>query len=100
MCYGCWEEYGKPQIDNEKVREAVEWVREVYEYHSAGGGLHIILDDFNIEDEHIELCDKWIREHGAGPGEEECLALFKTMTMDERASALALEDGYWGGSDD
>ena len=29
---------------------------EVYEYSAVGGNLHIVLDDYNIEDSHILWC--------------------------------------------
>ena len=31
----------------------IEKCKELYDYHSAGGSLHIVLDDENTEDSHI-----------------------------------------------
>lgn len=39
----------------EKVKEAI---LEVYKYSSVGSGLHIVLDDESVEDEHIKWCLK------------------------------------------
>jgi hypothetical protein len=31
-------------------------IRLVYSYSGVGGGLHIVLDDGNVEDHHIKWC--------------------------------------------
>ncbi len=61
MCDGCWDEYGKPDIVNEKTEAALALVRQVYAAPrgGAGGRLHIVLDDWNLEDEHIYWCHKF-----------------------------------------
>ncbi len=108
MCDNCWKEHGSPKIINRFTKALQPLIDDVYEHHGAGGGLHIILDDFNIEDGHIQLCQDWI-EHERGNGiykcepvspeqlkaERACLKLLKQMTVEERASALALHDGYF-----
>lgn len=38
-----------------QIREAI---KEVYKYHSAGSGLHIVLDDLNTETHYIKWCIK------------------------------------------
>lgn len=122
MCYGCWEEAGKPQIDNEKVRAAVPLIAEVYGYSCVGGNLHIVLDDWNIEDGNLEFCSGCINGAGVMPledgaadchqryndekrknpdppdqlaAERACCDAFMAMTEDERSSALALYDQFW-----
>jgi hypothetical protein len=60
MCYECWEEEGKPQIDTPAVREAAAAVGAVYELNGVGGNLHIVLDDWNLEDGSVEFCDRQI----------------------------------------
>jgi len=122
MCYGCWEECEKPKIDNEKVRAAVPLIAAVYELACTGGNLHIVLDDWNIEDGNLEFCSQCINGAGVMPlkgstvdahlrynedkranpdppeqlaAERACCDAFMAMTEDERLSALALYDGYW-----
>jgi hypothetical protein len=122
MCYECWEEYGKPTIDTPIVRAAAEAVAKVYETSCTGGNLHIVLDDWNIKDGNLEFCSKCIDGAGVMPldgstfegdlrynaeklanpdppeqlaAERRCCDLFQQITEEERASALALNDGFW-----
>jgi len=97
MCVNCWRDRGSPTIDNERTRRAVELIGDVYECHGAGGGLHVILDDFNIDNGHMAFCagyidsDEYKRDCSPGrlAAERACLVLLRGMTVDERASALA-----------
>ena len=103
MCEHCWEENGEPKIINEKTEAAAKLIAEVYKHHEAGGGLHIIVDDFNIERDHLLFCEQYIgrpeyvKEVSASrlKAERKCLAALMEMTEDERASALAIHDGYF-----
>lgn len=103
MCYGCYEEYGFPKIVTESTLAAAEAAKKVYEFSCVGGNLHIVLDDWNIEDESLEFCRQSIIRVRAGtPGqyddtepeqvdaEDGCLKLLEAMSIQERASALAL----------
>lgn len=96
MCYGCWEEIGKPSIINDSVKEAAKKIAAVYDIHAAGGRLHMILDDWNVEDEYIVsnwsyLADPENRENrDQEEAEFSCLKTFEKLTLDERYSALAL----------
>lgn len=79
---------------------------------------HIVLDDWNLEDSNLEFCaaqiargghpenpnhSKWYTasklENPDSPeqlaAEQRCHDLFAALTMKERASALALNDGFW-----
>lgn len=96
MCDGCYREYGSPKIDNQLVRDASEAVKELYYCHGAGGGMHIVTDDWNLEDDSIDFCGKFMRDyHHRGPDacEIRVYELFKMLTIEERASALARQ-GY------
>jgi hypothetical protein len=64
MCRGCWEEYGECVIDSPSIRAAAAAMDAVYEFHCAGGNLHIVLDDWNLEDESLEFCRKEISGGG------------------------------------
>lgn len=115
MCSNCWKDHGSPRINTPVVRAAAEAARAVYEFSCVGGNLHIVLDDFNIEDGHLEFCREQIEkapeecrasgEHENGlcwcspeqlAAERYCYELFKALSEDERASALAILDGYVG----
>jgi hypothetical protein len=101
VCYGCYEEYGKPEITNERVEAAAALVTKIYEYNRVGSNLHIVTDDWNLEDNNIDFCLNAARTapyHEITPEqravEEECCNLLRSMTLQERASVLAIHDGY------
>ncbi len=105
MCEVCYDEYGKPNIVNEKTEAALALVRQVYEapQGGAGGNLHIVLDDWNIEDSSIYYCIESYGEVESYFGgnydmtptiiERACAGAFLDMTLRERASTLAKFDG-------
>jgi hypothetical protein len=87
MCQDCWDQYGSPQINSENVRLAAS-MAEGLDY---SGALHIIIDDFNIENIHIDHCNCLeLTER-----EKLFLDIFSSLTIQERASSLALAEGYW-----
>lgn len=101
MCYGCWVEYGKPAMDTPQIRAAAALIGEVYEYHGVGGYLHIVIDDWNLEDDHLEYCLQAIEKNEWDNEENEaleiqrkcCDALMK-LTELERGAALAMHEGF------
>jgi hypothetical protein len=104
MCYGCWQEMGKPAIVTEATKAAAEAVRALYEINAVGGAMHIVTDDWNIEDHSLEFCSKEIeagdhwsfKDAGAREAAKLVCDLMSPMTEDERASVLALESGFIG----
>jgi len=94
MCLSCWKSYGRPSVLNNAVIEAAGLIRTVYEHHAAGGNLHVVLDDWNIEDEHLQILS--VRE-GTSRAQREaesiCLAAMRRLSLAERATALAIVDG-------
>lgn len=124
MCYGCWTEAGKPTLNTPSVRAAAELVAKLYEHPNcaSGGNLHIVTDDWNLEDSNLAFCLYCI-EHGgqmqldagapdvhqhynekkrANPDppdqlaiERQCHDALVILTEEERHSALALEAGFW-----
>ena len=98
MCQGCWEERGQPKIDNEKVRAVQPLLAALYAVHSAGGMAHVVADDWNIDDDlvraSLEDLDPGDRESSAALAVP-VLSAMLDMTIEERASALALHRGYW-----
>ena len=39
--------------DWQKIRD---WIKRLYKLHGAGGALHIVVDDFNVDDRFIRYC--------------------------------------------
>lgn len=37
-------------------KEVINSIKEIYKNHPSGGALHIVLDDYNIDDEYIISC--------------------------------------------
>ncbi len=109
MCQVCWAELGAPADWNAAVATGVRLAREVYKQPrgSAGGNLHIVLDDWNLENDNIRYCMDTNEIVLPGrtidttltPVERECAEHFLTMSMDERGSVLAVLDNYVGESD-
>lgn len=102
MCYGCYEEAGKPKILNEEVKKAADLIGKLYEHPDcgAGGYAHVVTDDWNLEDGSIDFC---IKEAEKGEydideeGRQLCLSILnqlKSLSKDERYSSLALADGF------
>ena len=100
MCIGCWERHHAPTLDSPAIREAARLIGVVYEYHGAGGWLHVVVDDFNIETEHVQWCVEHAHDYPSETLEEDaacraCAAALLKLSVPERASALAMHDGYW-----
>ncbi len=124
MCYGCWEEAGKPTTDTPAVRHAAKMVEQLYEHPNCivGGNLHIVTDDWNIEDSNLEFCRYCIEHEGQMPldddaadfhkryndekranpdppdqldVERQCLEALAALSEEDRHAALALNDGFW-----
>lgn len=97
MCENCWREYGSPKLDSPQIREAIPLIGDVYKYHLAGGALHIVLDDWNLDDNDIKHCRDYVAddtEPEQRDAELACLECFSNLSIDERASALARYDGF------
>ena len=96
MCMSCWQKYGSPMIRNKKTLAAVPLIAEVYEHSHAGGGLHVLLDDWNLEFVSERYSDADNEESNeAIVAEEKCLKAFQEMTIEERASALGMHNGFF-----
>jgi hypothetical protein len=116
MCHACYVEYGSPTLDTTAIRAVAPLADVVYAFSCVGGNLHIVLDDWNLEDENLEFCQQCLDRKGlpdpSWPGsafdrreetapdqlaaEQACLDALKALTIEERASAMAYFDGVWG----
>jgi hypothetical protein len=56
---------------NEKptIPEVKDRFRAYYERNPTWGSLHIVLDDGNVETEHVEFCRDWAKREGDAEGE-------------------------------
>lgn len=96
MCRSCWEEAGSPSQITVGTAVAAAAGELVYEHHAAGGGLHCLLDDWNVGDgfcvRYTGHDDHFSREQILT--EDICGLAFKRLTETERYTALALLHGY------
>lgn len=102
MCEACWkDDYEAAAIDSPEVRAAALAIAEVYEFSDVGGNLHVQLDDWNIDDQFWDSPDQHLERniHEAEPDqletERRCWWLMAALPEAERASALALQEGFW-----
>ena len=89
MCETCWQKYGSPQHMTRRVRALARLMDRVGD---VGGGLHVVLDDWNLEDEHLDFC----ATQPLTGDERTCLNAMRRASVADRASALALCEGYYG----
>lgn len=103
MCINCYASYGSPKIFNEKTLKALELIEELYdcEMGGAGGFAHIVVDDWNLEDSNVDFCLSSAKGNSDPdyPTETKeaaikCLEFMKTLSIEERASALAIRDKF------
>jgi len=89
VCEGCWREYGSPREINARVLEASRLAEKCDEY----GPLHILIDDWNLENDHFPF----LRAEAEKVGAKDDLALLDMlapMSEDERATVLAIREGF------
>ena len=68
-------------------------IQLLYQTQGSGGCLHIVLDDWNLEDDHISFCQKYILESCEHDGatqllEKALVDLLLPLNEDERATSL------------
>ena len=114
MCFGCYEDAGKPVIVTPATRRVAALCKRLYELSGVGGNCHIVTDDWNLQDSGIAFCRQQVANGGGGDErtgqrhnddpkqlavERELLELMAPMSEAERASALALWAGYFKAPD-
>lgn len=57
--------------------------RRYHDYHPVWGALHIVLDDLNVEDYHVERASLWAREIGDAEGLE-LARILRAMSRTQR----------------
>lgn len=121
MCIQCWDGAGRPANRSPVIDRAVELVRALYDIHAVGGPMHVVVDDWNLEDEFLvpyyegyddeELDALYVGSvaiaeldplapvvvEGLGRSMrqicDELSALLLSMPMEDRMSVLAHHDG-------
>jgi len=83
---------------NANKARVIKLICEIYKQHSGGGALHIVLDDGNTEDRHIQWCiDNAILNNGFCTTEEEPIYLEcaqRLLKMTERQRGIAIRDAF------
>lgn len=93
MCRQCWDDYEIEGSFCDLTDRAVELIGRVFEADEVGGNFHVAIDDWNLEDATLE----WIAERlfaELTSSEVRLLAVFGMMSEEERATALAIHEGY------
>lgn len=101
MCLDCYKTYGSPVVRTAKTRDAVQAVRDLEYRHCTGGYMHLVTDDFNVEDHVLDSCLEYIEADALG-GEEPTMRrlsrdvydLLRPMSVAERATVLAIVGGF------
>lgn len=79
-------------LDTGAVRRAAALIDRVYKFNDVGGGLHAIVDDWNFEDDDL-AGERWASDDDTPAqiaAENECLTALRSLSGDERASALSM----------
>ena len=106
---------GKPANVTPAALTAAGLAKRLYKLHASGADLHIVLDDWNLEDENVAFCRRQIAEgvddpeystdvrnyfaeQHAIPGlldiERGILDLIEPMAESERGAMMALFDDF------
>ena len=100
MCFNCYKELNKPAIINATTVYTAFLIEHLYDSPGggAGGNLHIVTDDWNIDDEHLDFCSDLIKECETQERritiEKMIIKNMREMSIEERASALAIYNNY------
>jgi hypothetical protein len=73
----------EPATVDELIKLCNAWYR--LEGNEVGGSLHLVLDDDNIEDEHVAFCIGWAIEHDDAAGAALGMVLRCISEEDRRA---------------
>ena len=100
MCEGCYEDAGSPKVVTEKTIAVANLIAKVAKFTSyAGGNGHVVLNNWNLDDDVIQLSLGWVAENKSEvsleqlAAEKECLEALSALSLDERYSAMAIEEG-------
>jgi hypothetical protein len=94
MCMSCFkahvEEVGRTEVTDD-MRAVLPLIAAVYEESCVGGNLHIVVDDWNIEDHHVKWCAEIPNLTAA---EQACVDALLALTEAQRNEVMLLESAY------
>ena len=90
MCLGCYKDWGYPQPE-QAAKDIQPLIMAVDDEGGEFGALHIVVGDWNVEDEHIQWC---LALPEATKADKSIGAALMLMPKDQRIAAFALFDGY------
>ena len=67
-------------------KDAIPLAKRVYATHCAGCCLHIVLDDGNIDGDHVDYCIECAQNHG----HSDCLLLAQMLRLMSRTQRFKL----------
>lgn len=82
------------------IEVAARLVALVYQFNSAGGGLHVVVDDYNLEDASLAFCREWIAENRLDTSrlqrecELACVTALEALSEDDRFVAIGMSGHY------
>lgn len=91
MCVDCWARYPEPAPVTPAITNCVEAIDAVYVESSVGGALHVVIDDWNVNDKSLNFC----REYLETDAEHACWENLRGLSELERATALAIHKGHY-----
>jgi hypothetical protein len=77
MCLACWEDEGRPYRMTDAVRE---WV-PAFSAADKFGALHVVVEDWNLDDENILFC---MNDNRLTEGEGDLCRAMLGMSVEER----------------
>lgn len=100
MCDNCWtEDYGAPTAVPEHGEQTVALIQELYsrEDGDTGALLHVLLDDFNLEDSCVRPFRQYETEYTDRTVQlcELISEQMAAMTEDQRAAVIAKAHGWF-----
>lgn len=81
---------------SQKISIAVKLIASVYRFHEAGGSCHLVIDDGNVSDGALDVCESAANIDRAMYGEAQyqaeinCIAALRPLSEDERDEAVSL----------
>lgn len=90
MCQGCFAQYNNPTPSPEALALAPLLASL---FPNGGGGAHIVVEDWNLEDSNILWCmNEW---EEITPHEKGVLGKLLLLSEPQRAAALAWAEGWY-----
>ena len=76
-------------MDNER---GVQLIRALYAKHSAGGPMHIVTDDSNVDDHSLEFCIGKLKGDPCEAEARSVIEFLRPLTEKEREEVI---DEFW-----